>query len=68
LTRFASSHSPEVKMRSALIIIAVLVVLLGGTFLGITALLLLPFAGGILLVAALIWVLQRRARGKRPIP
>jgi hypothetical protein len=55
-------------MRSALIIIAVLVVLLGGTFLGITALLLLPFAGGILLVAALIWVLQRRARGKRPIP
>jgi hypothetical protein len=55
-------------MRSALIAGVALLILIGGSFMGVAALLLLPIAGVVLLVALLIWVIQRRASGKPPIP
>ena len=44
-----------------------IVVLIGGTFLGVTALLLMPLIGILALVAFLIWTARRRADHRPPI-
>jgi hypothetical protein len=54
-------------MRGALLGIVLLIILVGGTVMGIASLLLLPLVGAVLLVALLIWFVQRRAAGKPPI-
>jgi hypothetical protein len=54
-------------MRSALFAGVALLILIGGSLMGVAALLLLPVAGIILAIALLIWMLQRRASGKPPI-
>ena len=44
-----------------------IVVLIGGTFLGVTALLLMPLIGILAVVAFLIWTARRRADHRPPI-
>lgn len=55
-------------MRAGIIAAILFVVLVGGTAMGIASLLLLPLVGGVVLIALLIWTLQRRSRGKPPVP
>lgn len=54
-------------MRAALVITVVLVVLLGGTLMGIAAMFLVPLIASIAVLALLIWFVQRRASNKPPI-
>jgi hypothetical protein len=54
-------------MRTAVIAGAVLVILVGGTVLGIASLVLLPLVGVVALVVLLIWFARRRAEHKPPI-
>ena len=54
-------------MRAAWIGLLALVVLIGGTFLGVTALLLVPLLGILALVAFLVWTARRRAGHRPPI-
>ena len=54
-------------MRAAWIGLLVLGVLIVGTFLGVTALLLVPLLGILALVAFLIWTARRRAGHRPPI-
>lgn len=54
-------------MRTALAIVIVLVVLLGGTVMGIAAMFLVPLIASIAVLALLIWFVQRRTSGKPPI-
>jgi hypothetical protein len=42
-------------------------ILIGGTVMGVASLLLLPLVGGVLLLALIVWFLQRRARGEPPL-
>jgi uncharacterized membrane-anchored protein len=55
-------------MRTGLIVAVVLLILLGGTAMGIASLLLLPLVGGVFLIVLLVWALQRRAQRKPPMP
>jgi hypothetical protein len=55
-------------MRPAVAAIIALLVLVVGTFMGVAALLVLPLAGAVVLVALLVWLLQRRAANKPPVP
>jgi hypothetical protein len=54
-------------MRSAIIGGVAVLVLLGGSIMGVAAMLLLPVVGIIAAIALLIWFLQRRASGRPPI-
>jgi len=54
-------------MRAAWIGLLALVVLIGGTFLGVTALLLMPLIGILAVVAFLVWTARRRAEHRPPI-
>lgn len=53
-------------MRLALIVLIVGVVLLGGTFMGIASMFLVPLIASIALLVLLIWLVQRRSSGRRP--
>ena len=44
-----------------------LAVLIGGTLLGITALLLVPLLGILVLIVFLVWTARRRAQHRPPI-
>jgi predicted ABC-type sugar transport system permease subunit len=55
-------------MNAGLIGLVVVLVLLGGTLMGVAALFLVPIVGALVIVALLIWLLRRRAAHKPPVP
>jgi hypothetical protein len=54
-------------MRAGIIAAILLVVLIGGTVMGIASLVLLPLVGIVFAIVLVIWLLQRRSAGKPPI-
>jgi Na+-driven multidrug efflux pump len=54
-------------MRTTLVAGIVLLVLVGGTIMGIASIFLLPLVGIIAAVVILLWFLRRRAEHKPPI-
>jgi uncharacterized membrane-anchored protein len=55
-------------MRTGLIAAVALIVLLGGTVMGIAAIFVLPIVGGIALLALILYALGRRADNRPPMP
>lgn len=55
-------------MNVALIALLAVVVLLGGIFMGVAAIFLVPLVGIIALIALIIWALRRRAEHRPPMP
>ena len=54
-------------MRAGLIGLIALIILIGGSILGIASLLLFPLVGIVALIAIVIWMAARRAEGKPPM-
>jgi hypothetical protein len=54
-------------MRSGLIALAVIAILLGGIFMGVASLLILPLVGIVAAIALISWIIARRAQHKPPI-
>jgi predicted PurR-regulated permease PerM len=52
----------------AWIILIALLILVGGIVLGIAGIFLAPILGALGLIILVVWLLQRRARDKPPIP
>lgn len=55
-------------MNAGLILLVAVLVVLGGVFMGVAAVFLVPIVGALAVVALLIWVLRRRAANKPPVP
>lgn len=54
-------------MNTGLVVLIAVLVLLGGIFMGVAAVFLVPIVGALAIIALLIWVLRRRAEHKPPI-
>lgn len=55
-------------MHAGLVLLVAVLVMLGGVFMGVAALFLVPIVGALAVIALLIWVLRRRAANKPPVP
>lgn len=55
-------------MGAVLIALVVLIVIVGGSIMGVASVLLVPLIAFIVLVGLLIWFASRRARNKPPMP
>lgn len=55
-------------MRAALIALVVVLVLVGGTFMGVAAMFLVPIVAAIALIAIALTLLARKAEDKPPMP
>lgn len=54
-------------MRTGWIILAVIAVVVFGLLSGITGMLIAPIAGGLVLVAIIVWLLNRKAKHEPPM-
>lgn len=54
-------------MGAVLIALVVLLVIVGGSIMGVASLLIVPLVAFIVLVGLLIWFVSRRARNKPPL-
>lgn len=55
-------------MNTGLILLVAVIVVLGGMFMGVAAVFLVPIVGALAVIGLLIWVLRRRAANKPPVP